>query len=408
LSPAPSIDARVYELGNPILGLCYGAAGSNGSSSSAAPSTRTGQASYGRTELTQTGPSPTQHGLAGDIERLDEPRRPHHRRARRVRRGPPPAPARRWRPCTIPSAGSSGCSSTRGGAHLTAGSEVFDHFLIDVVRLPARLDARFPSSSSRWPPCRPKVVARTACLCALSGRRGLGRGAALVHQGGWATQLTCVFVDTGLMRSGEADQVEDTFRRSSKMDLVHVKAADPLLRRAGRGDGPGASAKIIGELFIRIFRGGGPAISARGSDDVVAPGGGQHDRHRRGAAFLGAGARCTPTSSSGQRQPRHQVAPQCSAASRTISPSIWSSLSAAFKDEVMASARSSAACTRSCAPALSPGRDWGVRIIVRSHPSGPRSCETPMLWSSRRSAERPTTGSCGKSFAVLPAVARSA
>ena len=75
-SPAPSIDPGVYELGIPILGLCYGAqlmALQLGGTVS-----RTGQGEYGRTELSQTGVSPLSPGLAGDVERVDEPRRRHH------------------------------------------------------------------------------------------------------------------------------------------------------------------------------------------------------------------------------------------------------------------------------------------------------------------------------------------
>ena len=55
------------------------------------------------------------------------------------------------------------------------------------------------------------------------------------------------------MRSGEADQVEDTFRRQFKMDLVHVKAADRYFAALAGVTDPERKRKIIGELFIRIF-----------------------------------------------------------------------------------------------------------------------------------------------------------
>jgi len=75
--------------------------------------------------------------------------------------------------------------------------------------------------------------------------------AALVHKA-VGSQLTCVFVDTGLMRAGEADQVEDTFRRQFKVDLVHVKAADRYFAALAGVTDPERKRKIIGELFIRI------------------------------------------------------------------------------------------------------------------------------------------------------------
>ena len=62
-------------------------------------------------------------------------------------------------------------------------------------------------------------------LCALSGGVDSAVAAALVHRA-IGDQLTCVFVDTGLMRSGEADQVEETFRSQFHVDLIHVKAVD--------------------------------------------------------------------------------------------------------------------------------------------------------------------------------------
>ena len=55
------------------------------------------------------------------------------------------------------------------------------------------------------------------------------------------------------MRAGEADQVEDTFRRQFKVDLVHVKAADRYFTALAGVTDPERKRKIIGELFIRIF-----------------------------------------------------------------------------------------------------------------------------------------------------------
>jgi GMP synthase (glutamine-hydrolysing) len=62
-----------------------------------------------------------------------------------------------------------------------------------------------------------------------------------------------VFVDTGLMRAGEADQVEDTFRRQFNVELVHAKAADRFLDALNDVVDPERKRKIIGETFIRIF-----------------------------------------------------------------------------------------------------------------------------------------------------------
>jgi GMP synthase (glutamine-hydrolysing) len=66
-------------------------------------------------------------------------------------------------------------------------------------------------------------------------------------------QLTCVFVDTGLMRKGEGDQIDATFREHFHVDLIHVRAEDRYFEALAGVTDPERKRKIIGELFIRIF-----------------------------------------------------------------------------------------------------------------------------------------------------------
>jgi GMP synthase (glutamine-hydrolysing) len=66
-------------------------------------------------------------------------------------------------------------------------------------------------------------------------------------------QLTCVFVDHGLLRANEAEQVEDTFRRHLEVDLIHIKAADRFLEALRGVVDPETKRKRIGETFIRVF-----------------------------------------------------------------------------------------------------------------------------------------------------------
>ena len=89
-------------------------------------------------------------------------------------------------------------------------------------------------------------------ICGLSGGVDSAVAAALVHKA-IGDQLTCVFVDTGLLRRNEATQVEETFRSQFHIDLVHVKAADRFLGALEGVTEPEAKRKIIGELFIRTF-----------------------------------------------------------------------------------------------------------------------------------------------------------
>jgi GMP synthase (glutamine-hydrolysing) len=89
-------------------------------------------------------------------------------------------------------------------------------------------------------------------LCALSGGVDSSVAALLVHRA-VGDRLTCVFVDTGLLRHGEAEQVEETFRRDFKINLVHVKAADRFLERLAGVTDPETKRKAVGNEFIRVF-----------------------------------------------------------------------------------------------------------------------------------------------------------
>jgi len=89
-------------------------------------------------------------------------------------------------------------------------------------------------------------------ICALSGGVDSAVAAALVHKA-IGDQLTCVFVDTGLMRKNEGDQVVETFERHQGIELIHVKAADRFFDGLAGVTEPEAKRKVIGELFIRIF-----------------------------------------------------------------------------------------------------------------------------------------------------------
>ncbi len=246
-SPAPSIDAGVYELGIPILGLCYGAqlmALQLGGTVS-----RTGQGEYGRTELTQSGTSP----LCPDWPATSSVWMSHGDAITAVPEGFTPSATSAGAPVAAMHDSERrlfGLQFHPEVVHTDRGSEIFDHFLIDVCGcLPGWTHV---SIIEQQVAAVQAQVGSDRVLCALSGGVDSAVAAALVHKA-VGDQLTCVFVDTGLMRAGEADQVEDTFRRQFKMDLVHVKAADRYFAALAGVTDPEAKRKIIGELFIRIF-----------------------------------------------------------------------------------------------------------------------------------------------------------
>ncbi len=89
-------------------------------------------------------------------------------------------------------------------------------------------------------------------ICALSGGVDSAVAATLVHRA-VGDQLTCIFVDNGLLRRQEAERVIDTFRRNMRMNLITVDASERFLANLAGVTDPEEKRKIVGETFIRVF-----------------------------------------------------------------------------------------------------------------------------------------------------------
>ncbi|WP_061996540.1 glutamine-hydrolyzing GMP synthase [Clostridium sp. ATCC 25772] len=97
-----------------------------------------------------------------------------------------------------------------------------------------------------------ELVGDKKVLCALSGGVDSSVAAVLVHKA-IGKQLTCVFVDHGLLRKDEGDQVEEVFRKGFDMNLIRVNAQERFLGKLKGVSDPERKRKIIGEEFIRVF-----------------------------------------------------------------------------------------------------------------------------------------------------------
>src|SRR5690242_9861266 len=118
-------------------------------------------------------------------------------------------------------------------------------------------------------------VGRGKVICGLSGGVDSAVAAALIHEA-IGDQLTCVFVDHGLLRLAEAQKVVALFRDSYNIPLVHVDAADTFLTALAGVEDPEAKRKTIGKLFIDVFEAeakkiGGAQFLAQGTlyPDVI-------------------------------------------------------------------------------------------------------------------------------------------
>ncbi|MDQ2804291.1 MAG: glutamine-hydrolyzing GMP synthase, partial [Pseudomonadota bacterium] len=103
-------------------------------------------------------------------------------------------------------------------------------------------------------------------ICGLSGGVDSSVAAVLVHEA-IGEQLTCIFVDHGLLRAGEAEEVVATFRERFNIRLEHREAADLFLAALDGVTDPEAKRKTIGRLFIEVFE--DEAAKAGGADYLV-------------------------------------------------------------------------------------------------------------------------------------------
>ena len=97
-----------------------------------------------------------------------------------------------------------------------------------------------------------KIVGNSKVICALSGGVDSSVVAKLIHNA-IGRKLTCIFVNTGLLRKNEEIQVIKTFRKKFKINLIYVNAKNLFLRNLKKVEDPEKKRKIIGNLFIKIF-----------------------------------------------------------------------------------------------------------------------------------------------------------
>jgi GMP synthase (glutamine-hydrolysing) len=245
---APTVDPAVYDAGVPILGICYGAQLLTKQLGGVVA--RTGRGEYGRTPLARTGawrlftdwPSGAADVWMSHADSITEAPDGFVTAA-----STPDAP--------VAALGNDarriyGVQFHPEVVHTDRGQELIERFLFDVCDArPLWTHTNIIESATSAVRTQ---VGDSVVLCALSGGVDSAVAAALVHRA-IGDQLTCVFVDTGLMRSGEAEQVEETFRRQFNMDLVHVKAADRFFGVLRGLTDPEQKRKAIGETFIRVF-----------------------------------------------------------------------------------------------------------------------------------------------------------
>jgi GMP synthase (glutamine-hydrolysing) len=243
---APLIDPAVYDLGTPVLGICYGA--QLVALQLGGEVANTGRGEYGRTALTRTADS-LLLGAADDQSVWMS----HFDSIVKVPEGFVATASTSEAPVAVleaPERRIYGVQFHPEVAHTPRGQEVLEHFLYDVCG--ARPTWTMSSVIETSVEAIRAQVGDEKVICALSGGVDSAVAAALVHKA-IGSQLTCVYVDTGLMREGESEQVEDTFHRHHGIELIHVRAQERFFERLAGVIDPEEKRKAIGEGFIREF-----------------------------------------------------------------------------------------------------------------------------------------------------------
>jgi len=254
---APKVDAELFHLGLPLLGICYGQ--QLMTQALGGEVRATGLREYGRTELLVDDSGV----LLADVPAKDTVWMSHGDTVVRAPQGfrvtahtdstPVAAMEDRQR-------GLFGTQFHPEVAHTPRGLDIMKRFLYEGCGLlpdwtPANVIERSVARIR-------EQVGEGQVVCALSGGVDSSVAALLVHKA-VSDQLTCVFVDTGLLREGEPEQVEDTFSRHFHVPLVHVKAADRFLAKLAGATDPEEKRRGIGEEFIRVFEEAAAPIGAR-------------------------------------------------------------------------------------------------------------------------------------------------
>ena len=245
---APRVNPELFELGVPVLGICYGAQGI--ALELGGTVARTGLSEFGKTAL-----SVHKKGLILESMRPEEQCWMSHRDS-----------------ITAPPPGFEVLASSSGApvaamedrergfyavqfhpevVHTPKGMDVLRSFLYKACGCAPTLHAR--GRSSRSPSARSASRSATSkAILGLSGGVDSSVAALLMHRA-IGDRLTCVFVDQGMMRMREADRVVETFSGTFGIPLVSVDASDRFLDKLKGVTEPERKRKIIGEEFIRCF-----------------------------------------------------------------------------------------------------------------------------------------------------------
>lgn len=244
---APTVDSKIFELNIPILGICFGhqliahLLGGEVKSSD--------RREYGKTDVNLAEDS----ALFKGMERKKQCWMSHTYYVSKVPEGFTVTASSE----ECPTAAMSNRERNIYGVqfhpeveHTPFGKDMLKNFLFNICDLKG--DWTMASFAEAKIEEIKKAVGDKEVLCALSGGVDSSVAAVMVHKA-VGKQLTCIFVDHGLLRKDEGDQVEKIFKEQFDMNLIRVNAQERFLNKLKGVTDPEKKRKIIGEEFIRVF-----------------------------------------------------------------------------------------------------------------------------------------------------------
>lgn len=244
---APFCDKAVFELGIPILGICYGMQlmGVMLGGSVAKAELR----EYGKIEINLN----TKNDLFNNVENHTTCWMSHTYHVNQLPEG---FETLAWSDnCPTSAMGDSsrnfyGVQFHPEVEHTPRGRDILNNFLFNVCKCSG--DWKMSSYAEESIKAIREKVGNQKVLCALSGGVDSSVAAVLIHKA-VGKQLTCIFVDHGFLRKNEGDQVEEIFRKQFDINLIRVNVQDRFLEKLSGVSEPETKRKIIGEEFIRVF-----------------------------------------------------------------------------------------------------------------------------------------------------------
>ena len=263
---APTFDSAILTLGIPVFGICYGfqamAQGLGGVVS------QTGKSEYGRTDLDVK-------NSAKIFSSLPQSQKVWMSHGDAVTQAPPGFTVVASTSDTSVAAFENETGLLAGVQfhpevlHSEHGQAILKNWLINIAKCPATWTTA-NIAADEIEKAR-TVIGSKRVICGLSGGVDSAVAAAIIQKA-VGEQLTCVFVDHGLLRSGESEQVQRDFVASTGVQLVVVDAVDQFLSALKGVTDPEEKRKIIGREFIRSFEKAARDIAAGGDVEFLVQG----------------------------------------------------------------------------------------------------------------------------------------